>query len=317
MSQHYSTPTRWLVSELDRRERRCEHIKLIQQFITFHYTYDTYLFHENHSFHPFLAPPLSDTIIFIWWCFIKHFFKHITSSFSISFSLSVLSSWSVICLARSGFVVIVHDTKFDFSFHWLWIHTICTAKKNLEEQNKGLWPRHKIWKRKTIDFIWSLSYILMYLLLAGMRRELINNFQLNGKHNEKWIASRESRARETLNRNDVRLLKFTGTHRTHFILPVMFFSAQYLSEPSKNGCQMGRIRQYYHEKWFTITAFWQPIGMDCTRNMDTKANVELKRWIWWNQMRRDNAPKNVKWEKQRTIKIETCHRGKNLWKSTK
>lgn len=99
--------------------------------------------------------------------------------------------------------------------------------------------------------------------------------------------------RMTLNQNDVQLLKFTGTHQTHFIRNLCFHFSRDLTKCLSNWPGISNTL-YMSTKWTTISAFRRLIGLssrhsvDFTRNMisEAKANVEL----WINSIER-NEPR--------------------------
>lgn len=114
--------------------------------------------------------------------------------------------------------VIVYGIIFDFSFHWLWIHMTRTdsdpATKYERETNNCFHLELKLY--------WCICFWPKY----GMNWQTTLNWH---PYSEKPIALMGTRG--TLNQNDVWLLKFTGTHQTHFIIAILFYL---ISMPSKN-----------------------------------------------------------------------------------
>lgn len=157
--------------------------------------------------------------------------------------------------------------------------------------------------------------------------ELTNNSQLHGHwthpSTHTRIANDELRQRDqlrmTLNQNDVQLLKFTGTHQTHFIRNWCFHFSRDLTKCLSNWPGISNTL-YMSTKWTTISAFRRLIGLssrhsvDFTRNMisEAKANVEL----WINSIER-NEPRLTHKEFQMSKIIRSLVNEKKpdtLWK---
>lgn len=223
---------------------------------------------------------------------------------------------------HSGVIVHGYNIWFFISIHWLRIHTARSI-------------RYHKWKRETAAAADKKKQLLSYELKLywciccwpKYSHELTNNSQLHGHwthpSTHTRIANDELRQRDqlrmTLNQNDVQLLKFTGTHQTHFIRNLCFHFSRDLTKCLSNWPGISNTL-YMSTKWTTISAFRRLIGLssrhsvDFTRNMisEAKANVEL----WINSIER-NEPRLTHKEFQMSKIIRSLVNEKKpdtLWK---